>query len=145
MGCHGIGVSRLIGAVAAVMSDATGLNWPRAIAPFEVVVVATKELEDDAVKVYDSLASGGGVRGGDTSTFSSSSPRFDALIDDRERSLMWKLRDADTVGYPVIIVLGRAWKSDRKCEVQCRRLGKLRTEVAFEELPGFVGSLLQKL
>ncbi|KAF2731169.1 class II aaRS and biotin synthetase, partial [Polyplosphaeria fusca] len=41
MGCHGIGVSRMMGAMAALLADGTGLNWPRVVAPFECLVAST--------------------------------------------------------------------------------------------------------
>ncbi|KAI5274239.1 prolyl-tRNA synthetase [Aureobasidium subglaciale] len=106
MGCHGIGVSRLVGAIASLLSDAKGLNWPAAIAPFQVVVVPGKGNEQDAEILAKRL---GGVA--------------DVVVDDRVKPMGWKLNDADLVGYPLIVVLGRAWKGEGKVEVQCRRLG----------------------
>ncbi len=99
------------------------------------------------LKIYDRLVSidqpsstdgqsgGGSTRG----------HQVDVVLDDRSHNFMWKLKDADLIGYPVIVLLGRAWKTQGKCEVQCRRLDKLRTEVALEDLPAFVASLLQRL
>ncbi len=55
MGCHGIGLSRMIGAVAAALADSKGLNWPKVIAPFEVAVLPGKGNEEDAVAVYEEL------------------------------------------------------------------------------------------
>lgn len=129
MGCHGIGVSRMIAAVADALADAKGLNWPRVVAPFEVVVVPGKGVQDvDAERVYDALVTGG----------------VDAVLDDRKSMTMgWKLGDADLVGYNVIIVLGKAWK-EGKCEVQCRRLG-IKEDVVVEKLGDFVGQLLGRL
>jgi prolyl-tRNA synthetase len=54
------------------------------------------------------------------------------------------MRDADLVGYPVIVVAGRRWKDERVCEVQCRRLN-VREERPFDQIPAFVESLLSKL
>lgn len=108
MGCHGIGVSRLVGSIASLLSDDKGLNWPRAVAPFEAVVVTTPQVrEEDSISIYDSLQSSS----------------IDIVLDDRAKPLGWKLRDADLIGYPIIIVLGKAWKEERCLEVQCRRLG----------------------
>ncbi len=56
MGCHGIGVSRIIGAVASLLADDRGLNWPRAIAPYEAIILSSPQTsEEDAVEVYDAL------------------------------------------------------------------------------------------
>ena len=55
MGCHGVGVSRMIGVIAETLSDEKGLNWPRAIAPYEVVIIPIRGHESDAIEVYDTL------------------------------------------------------------------------------------------
>lgn len=132
MGCHGIGVSRMISAVADMLSDSKGLNWPRAMAPYEVVVVPAKGLEADAEKVYDALAS-------------DKDAPLDVVLDDRDKQIGWKLGDADLIGYPVIVVVGKGWKNQRTLEVQCRRLDNLREEVPFDRLSEFVRSLLDRL
>jgi prolyl-tRNA synthetase len=130
MGCHGIGVSRLIGAIASLLSDERGLNWPRVIAPYEAIVLTTPQIGDeDAVEVYDALAGG----------------NVDLVLDDREgKSLGWKLRDADLIGYPVLVVLGRGWKEKKEIEVQCRRLG-VKKNIGLGELRGEVSELLKRL
>ncbi|KAF2833222.1 prolyl-tRNA synthetase [Ophiobolus disseminans] len=128
MGCHGIGVSRIIGAVASLLSDTRGLNWPRAIAPFEVVVLSAPKGEEvgDAEEVYDAL-------GGDV------------VLDDRvDKGLGWKLRDADLIGYPVVVVLGRGWRERREVEVQCRRLD-VKRDVGLGEVREVVEGLLGEL
>jgi prolyl-tRNA synthetase len=131
MGCHGIGVSRMITAVADCLADSKGLNWPRVLAPFEVIVVPTKGLEAEAEKIYDEIIS------------DKASP-IDAILDDRDKQMGWKLGDADLIGYPVIVVVGKGWKKQRTVEVQCRRLG-MRQEVALEELSSFVQDILRQL
>lgn len=134
MGCHGIGVTRIIGAIADHLADEKGLNWPRKVAPYEVVVIPGKGLDGDAEDVFDAL-----------STYGRPAERvLDAILDDRDSSFAWKLNDADLVGYPVIVVLGREWKARRRCEVQCRRLG-VKEHVGMDELPVFVTNLLDQL
>lgn len=132
MGCHGIGVSRIIGAVASLLSDARGLNWPRVIAPYEAVILTQPQTtESEAAEVYDALAGEG--------------KDVDLVLDDRPiKSLGWKLRDADLIGYPVIVVLGRGWKERREVEVQCRRSG-VKKDVALGQLRGEVSGLLEQL
>jgi prolyl-tRNA synthetase len=135
MGCHGIGVSRMIGAVADTLADDKGLNWPRVMAPFEVVIIPGKGLDDAALEVYDTLCRV------PTETGNS---QLDLILDDRAASFPWKMQDADLVGYPVIVIVGRRWKAESICEVQCRRL-QLRQDIAVEELADFVGSVLARL
>jgi prolyl-tRNA synthetase len=102
------------------------------MAPFEVVVVSTEGQEDVAERVYDELVS------------DKASP-VDAILDDRsDKQMGWKLGDADLIGYPVIVVIGKGWKKQQTLEVQCRRLG-VRQDVAFKDLSSVVQSLLAQL
>ncbi|KAI1269193.1 hypothetical protein F5Y18DRAFT_373878 [Xylariaceae sp. FL1019] len=132
MGCHGIGVSRIIGAVANHLADDKGLNWPRAIAPFDVIVVPGKGTEKDADDISSMM------------TEPSEASSIDLIVDDRTEPLPWKLKDADLIGYPVVLVLGRRWSSDRMVEVQCRRLG-VKEFVPVDALLVHVNTLLAQL
>ena len=135
MGCHGIGVSRLIAAVADSLADSKGLNWPRVMAPFEAIIIPTKGSEGEAPHVYDLLTTGNGH---------CSVKPIDAILDDRKRDFGWKIKDADMIGYPVIVILGRGWKRERECEVQCRRLS-IKEGVSASNLKAFVEGLLERL
>ncbi|KAJ4985702.1 prolyl-tRNA synthetase [Stagonosporopsis vannaccii] len=126
MGCHGIGVSRLIAAIASLLADAKGLQWPRAVAPFEVALLVGPQAGDsEGEAVYDALAG-------------------DVVMDDRAKSLGWKLKDADLIGYPVVVVMGRGWKEAGLLEVQCRRLG-VKRDVKVSEVRREVEGLLAQL
>ncbi|KAH8808382.1 prolyl-tRNA synthetase-like protein [Xylogone sp. PMI_703] len=131
MGCHGIGISRMISAVAENLADERGLNWPRVMAPYEVVIVPANGLEDAAVQVYDTLQEG-------------HISDLDVVLDDRQHPFPWKMGDADLIGYPVIIVVGKQWRTEQLCEVQCRRL-QVKDHVRIDQLSSFVGSLLDQL
>lgn len=131
MGCHGIGVSRMISAVADACSDVRGLNWPRAIAPFEIIVIPARNLESEAENVYDLLR-----QHTDTS---------DVILDDRIKHVGWKLKDADMIGYPIVVVVGKAWQSSQRFEVHCRQLDGLREDVPVDSLIEYIRSLLGKL
>jgi prolyl-tRNA synthetase len=133
MGCHGIGVSRLIGAIASLLANDKGLNWPRVVSPFEVVILpGPKVSAGDCEEIYDQFKSHRGLE-------------VDAVLDDRkDKELGWKLKDADLIGYPIIIVLGRSWRERREVEVQCKRLG-VKMEVGLEQLRQNVVELLAKL
>lgn len=142
-GCHGLGVSRMLAAIADALRDHVGLNWPRVVAPFDVCVICHPEKKADGEMVYDLLASplgrsGAGVQEG--------GQPMDVVFDDRDvKELMWKMKDADLIGYPVFVLLGRAWQKEGKVEVQCRRKGGLKTIVGLDELRGFVQALLAEL
>lgn len=131
MGCHGIGISRIIGAVAEHLADEKGLNWPVAIAPYSCVIIPGRGVTDDvASAVYESLCLPTRLGGA----------HLDPVIDDREKSLPWKLKDADLVGYPVIVVLGKEWVNTKQAEVQCRSRG-IRQLVNVADLPHMVNEL----
>lgn len=109
MGCYGIGVSRTIAAAIEQNSDENGIVWPLAIAPFHVSVVPVNVKDETqlemAEKIYESLKANG----------------IEALIDDREERAGVKFKDADLIGIPVRITVGKK-ATEGICEF------KLRTE-----------------
>jgi prolyl-tRNA synthetase len=92
MGCYGIGVSRIVTAVAEEFHDEHGLAWPMALAPFKVHVIAMPgdESAAAAVKFADELAAAG----------------VDVLFDDREGRPGVKFADADLIGMPMQVIVG---------------------------------------
>ncbi len=95
MGCYGIGVSRLAQAAVEQHHDAHGICWPVSIAPFEVIVVPANIAEPSqaelAEQLYGQLQEAG----------------VDALLDDRTERAGVKFKDADLVGIPWRVVVGR--------------------------------------
>src|SRR5690606_30904774 len=125
MGCHGIGVSRIIAAVAALTKDDKGLVWPNVIAPYQVVIMSgNAETDSGAVEVYDALKGLKDEEGREVDV--------DAVLDDRQERMGFKLKDAEMIGYPFAVAVGRDW-GQKKVEVQNRRLGT-RKVVSVEEL-----------
>jgi len=135
MGCYGIGISRIIAAVAEHLADERGLKWPVAIAPYASVVIPGPGVDDeDAVQVYHELRQNCHVLNG----------QLDLVIDDRKKTLPWKLKDADLIGFPIILILGREWRLTKKVEVQIRAL-KIKEVVDFEVLPKYISRIYNKL
>ncbi len=95
MGCYGIGVSRLAQAAVEQNHDESGIIWPITIAPFEVIVVVANNKESIQVelgeKIYSELIANG----------------IDTLLDDRAERAGVKFKDADLIGIPWRIVVGR--------------------------------------
>ena len=95
MGCYGIGVSRMLSAVAEQSHDDDGLIWPLAIAPFHVHVIPVSSKDETQIRVaehiYARLASHG----------------VDTLLDDRDERAGVKFKDADLFGIPLRIVVGK--------------------------------------
>ena len=93
MGSYGVGVSRLVAAIAEQSHDDSGLAWPRTVAPFDVHVVVAGKTEE--------IAAGGatGRRAGRAG--------LAVLLDDRKASPGVKFADAELIGVPTIVVVGR--------------------------------------
>ena len=115
MGSYGIGVSRAVAAIAEQTHDEIGLNWPREIAPADVHIVATgKEVEvfKAALTLAEDLEEKG-VR---------------VMFDDRpDASAGVKFKDAELIGIPFIVIVGKAL-SEGKVEFRVRRTGE-KTEI----------------
>jgi prolyl-tRNA synthetase len=110
MGSYGIGVTRDLALVAEANSDAKGLVWPRSIAPFDVHVVATGKDEavfEEAERIGRELE----LRGADV------------LVDDRRVSPGVKFADAELIGVPTIVVVGRGL-ADGTVELRDRASGE---------------------
>jgi prolyl-tRNA synthetase len=97
MGCYGIGVSRVVAAVAEEHHDEHGLSWPAALAPYDVPRIAVPGRGEQAANV---------VAEADRVYASLRAQRIDVLYDDREVSPGVKFADADLVGVPVQLVVG---------------------------------------
>jgi len=94
MGSYGIGIGRLMGVVAEILSDDKGLAWPESISPFDVHLVNVSGDNEDSVKlsdeIYEHLTQNG----------------IDVLYDDRKKGVGEKLGDADLIGISKRIVIG---------------------------------------
>ena len=95
MGSYGIGVERIITAAIEQHHDADGIIWPKSIAPFDVVVTITnskdEKLREAAAKLYKDLERAG----------------LETLLDDRDERAGVKFKDADLIGIPYRITLGK--------------------------------------
>lgn len=115
MGCHGIGVSRLVNAIAETSYDGEGLRWPLPVSPYEICVIAHNEQSGNAISDYLRNAS-----------------MHDALLDDRyDISIGKRFTQAKMSGYPIVIVAGRAWRETR----QLNLLDRWRTREIISTLP----------
>ena len=113
MGCYGIGVGRTMAAAIEQNHDEHGIIWPRAIAPYEVVVVAVNAKVEEqlayAEEIYEELRAAG----------------VDVLLDDRRERAGVKFNDCDLIGYPVRIAIGPKTIENGSIEVKVRRTGAL--------------------
>lgn len=132
MGCYGIGVGRTMAAAIEQNNDEQGIVWPRAIAPYEVVVVAVNAKKADqleyAEKVYAECQKAG----------------LDTLLDDRKERAGVKFKDCDLIGYPVRVVIGPKAIEEGQIEIKVRKTGEVFT-VAYDEYLLKVQELLNNL
>lgn len=95
MGCYGIGVSRTLAAVIEQHHDEDGIIWPVSVAPYHVIVTLVKPKDEEQAKlaeeIYQSLLVAG----------------VEAVIDDRDERPGVKFKDADLLGFPIRITVGK--------------------------------------
>jgi prolyl-tRNA synthetase len=130
MGSYGIGVSRAVAAIAEVFHDDLGLKWPRVVAPADVHIVSTGKPSDDITTHAEELASSLEQRG------------LEVLFDDRQGvSPGVKFKDAELLGIPIIIVVG---KSLANGEIEVRdRLSDTKNNIPVDQVIDSVLAMAQ--
>lgn len=129
MGSYGIGVSRLIGVIAEVFADQYGLRWPEIIAPYKYhIVTLSKNINDNlyqkSLELYSALIDKG----------------IEALWDDRlDVSFGEKLKDADLIGIPNIIIFGNNFRDNNQIELKNRFKNEIRS-LSMQELLDLLNS-----
>lgn len=114
MGCYGVGVTRTLAAVVEQHSDEVGIKWPAGIAPAHVCIIPLNVGDDlvqpAAERLAESLVEFG----------------FDVAIDDRKERPGVKFADADLIGWPLQIVVGKRGLEEGTIELRRRRTGEKR-------------------
>ncbi len=127
MGCYGIGVNRIIACAIEQHQDQDGIIWPRALAPFDVLVTVL-DVEDEVLRRQaEAVASACEAAG------------YEVLLDDRALSAGVKLKDADLIGIPRRVVVGKKSLATGCVEVSLRA-----TRAAERVPPASVGPWLEK-
>ncbi|MDZ4234880.1 MAG: His/Gly/Thr/Pro-type tRNA ligase C-terminal domain-containing protein, partial [Dietzia sp.] len=130
MGCYGVGVTRSLAAVIEQHNDENGIVWPVAIAPLEVAVVPLNVGEDVvwpvAEAIWRELAEAG----------------VEVIIDDRDERAGVKFNDADLIGWPYQVVVGKKGVAAGVVEVKTRATGE-RVEVAIGDAAATVAELVR--
>ena len=107
MGSYGIGVERIMAAAIELHHDADGIIWPISIAPYRATVV-TLGTDPELVRAGDEVAAALAAAG------------LDVLYDDRDERVGVKLKDADLIGIPIRIAIGKRGLADGKVELKRR-------------------------
>lgn len=131
MGCYGIGVSRLLSAVAEQNADEYGLVWPDSIAPFDVHVIPVNVKKTDQMEMAQQI------------TQNLEKAGLEVLIDDRKERAGVKFADSDLIGIPLRVTVGKK-TSEGIVEIKIRKTGET-VEVKAEEVNNTVQILLKQL
>lgn len=131
MGSYGIGVSRLLSAIAEQQADDRGLVWPRAIAPFDLHVIPVNVKDETQVSLADQL--------NDQLTEAG----YRVLLDDRKERAGVKFADSDLIGLPIRITVGKK-AADGIVEIKIRKTGET-IEVKTDEVANTVAILLKEV
>ncbi len=111
MGCYGIGVSRVVAAAIEQNHDDNGIIFPLPLAPFQVIILNLGIKNENtcvaAEKLYQDLCDAG----------------LEVLLDDRDERPGSKFKDADLIGIPYRITVGKTWEKEGKVELRTRRDG----------------------
>ncbi len=108
MGCYGIGVSRLIAAVVETHNDASGIIWPKEVAPFDIEILPVQVKENELKSLADQFYGELGASGARV------------LLDDRDISAGVKFNDADLIGIPFRLTIGKKMFAQGKVEIKNR-------------------------
>jgi len=136
MGCYGIGINRILASAIELGNDANGIIWPISIAPFEVIVTCVNQDDEQVARaaedIYEQLRSRG----------------IDVLLDDRILRGGAKFKDADLIGIPVRVTVGKKSLAEGNVEIKLRHESqgqKISTEEAAGKVADVVDLLKERL
>ncbi len=125
MGCYGIGVSRVIAAAIEQNNDKNGIIFPLPLAPFQVIVLnlglKDEKITTAAEQIYQELLAQG----------------IEVLYDDRDERPGSKFKDADLLGIPFRVTVGKVFAKEGKVEMRLRRTGETST-ISLKEAADFI-------
>ncbi len=126
MGCYGVGVSRTLAAVVEQHNDENGICWPISIAPAHVCVVPLTVKDDLVQPAAEKLAAELADLG------------LEVVIDDRKERAGVKFAEADLMGWPLQVIVGKRGLSEGKVEIKRRATGE-RRDISLETLTELLG------
>lgn len=136
MGCYGIGINRIVASAIEAANDNNGIIFPISIAPFEVIIVAVNQDDTEVVKTADDIYKKLIDKG------------IEVLLDDRDERAGVKFKDADLIGIPVRITVGKKALTNGNVEIKLRTEPKpnlIPVASAVDKTAELVNSLKQKL
>jgi prolyl-tRNA synthetase len=136
MGCYGIGINRIVASAIEAANDDNGIIFPISIAPFEVIIVSVNQDDADVVNAADTIYNELKKKG------------IEVLLDDRDERAGVKFKDADLIGIPVRITVGKKALATGNVELKLRTEPKptlIPVDTAIAKTVEMVNSLKQKL
>ncbi|MCI2934332.1 proline--tRNA ligase [Staphylococcus haemolyticus] len=130
MGCYGIGVSRTLSAIVEQNNDANGIIWPKSVTPFDLHLITINPKKDEQLELGDQL-------------YKELQQQYDVLYDDRKDRAGVKFNDADLIGLPIRIVVGKN-ASEGIVEVKVRQTGESE-DVHINDLNTHIATLYSNL
>ncbi len=136
MGCYGIGINRILASAIELGNDDNGIIWPISIAPFEVLVTSVNQDDEKVAKVAEDIYQqllGNGI---------------DVLLDDRILRGGVKFKDADLIGIPIRVTVGKKSVAEGNVEIKLRcetQSRKVPIEKATDKTIEIVNSLKEQL
>ncbi|MCG3401309.1 proline--tRNA ligase [Staphylococcus massiliensis] len=130
MGCYGIGVSRTLSAIVEQNHDDNGVIWPKSVTPFDVHLITINPKKEEQQVLGDKL-------------YTSLSTIYDVLYDDRKERAGVKFNDADLIGLPVRVVVGK--RADEQIVEVKRRDNGEGDEVHIDDLTSHLTQIFQEI
>lgn len=130
MGCYGIGISRTLSAIVEQNNDDNGIIWPKSVTPFDLHLITINPKKDDQRELGDQL-------------YDQLNGKFDILYDDRKERAGVKFNDADLIGLPLRVVVGKR-AEEGIVEVK-QRLNGESEEIHVNDLENYLKDLYDNL
>ncbi|GEP78236.1 proline--tRNA ligase [Staphylococcus carnosus] len=130
MGCYGIGVSRTLSAIVEQNSDENGIVWPKSVTPFDLHLITINPKKDDQRELGDQI-------------YAELQQSYEVLYDDRKERAGVKFNDADLIGLPIRIVVGK--RADEGIVEVKRRDNGESEEVEVSNLASYIDNLYTQI
>ncbi|MBD97284.1 proline--tRNA ligase [bacterium] len=129
MGCYGIGISRTMAAIIDAHHDADGICWPPTVAPFQLVIIVANQKNTEQMAIAEAL-------------YHRLITQYSIVLDDREGSVGAKFKDANLIGYPIQVVVGKHI-ADQAVEVIDRR-SREKCTVSLGTIDAYIQGVIQQ-
>ncbi len=107
MGCYGIGVARTMASIIEQLHDDKGIKWPMSVSPYHILILPINVTDETVMRTAHEL-------------HDRLSGKYEVMLDDRDERAGVKFNDADLIGIPIRVTIGKAFASENKLEVKLR-------------------------